>query len=651
MQRMSAESHLHRLNVAMTPKSGVAQRVRKQVFERIEAPKSLLALSAALSPSSTLRQRIWQSVSSTINSQVPETLWEKIREVLSPQSALHDHLRTRLLAALTPVQQQNPYGRMKWVAAAVVVAIVVQASPSLFIATQTVADSEVLLIPTRGHVTVSVGDLWQDVNEEIVLEPGTRVRTYDGEASILYHNDAVVRIDSETILVVHTTENGEEDIANVPEFSLVEGRIWLQGLRSPAAPGITVAVRNGSVTVNEASVSLQEQDVGVLVKVWDRNATLSYGDTQSTLTVGEQTQLHANTAPLIKKIPDSAFNESWAAQNLEKDAVHRRYISHLQHERRVAGAGILPTSSWYPVKRVAESMDVLFSISSESRVQKKLQQANARLNEASALITGGEDANAVLNDFRETLISLYTGTGGDLNERLLIQQSIEDTIADVAVSLPGEDSYVLKRTVLSLASNLPEGLITPEQVQTVLLVDSLASLDAVVKDGSADTVEAAWHELQPYLGLLNSSSAALDPQARKEAKLILTRLAREVENHKEIRSSINSEVFDDIVAYLPPRINPLDLILSDEEVVAVAQGILERIYTFKMPQSRENQLRLELKALATHNERGRLLRALYYALPDESNMSDIVRREITTLQWEKAAEQMLHKSAYTGATL
>ncbi|MDD3896290.1 MAG: DUF5667 domain-containing protein [Candidatus Peribacteraceae bacterium] len=652
---MSAESRLHRLQIAMAPKPGVKTRVRSRIFQQIEAPKSLLSLSSQLTPSSAARSRLWQRVSAALSCGTPETVWQKIRDLLSPQSGVQEHLRARLLNALSPVEYRNPYARLKWVAAVAVVAMIVHASPSLFLTTPTVADSKVLLIPTRGQVSISVGDLWQDVYEEIVVEPGMRVRTYDGEASILYHDDAVIRLGTETMFIVHSTRE-EGDRSDATQFSLIEGRVWLQGLIPPAVPGVTVAMRDGSVTVHEASVSIEEQqDAGFLVKVWDRSVALSYNQGESMLMMGEQTQLRASGAPLIKKIPDAQFNEPWALQNLQKDAVHRRYISHLQHERRIAAAGILPTSNWYSVKRVAESMDVLFSVSSESRVQKRLQQATVRLNEAAALLTEGADATSPLEDFRDTLLSLSSGTGGNLEEQALIQQSVAETISAVAASLPGEDSYVLKRAVLEVAADLPNGLITPEQAQTVLLVDSLASLDALVKGGDASTVEEAWLALQPYLGLLDDSSDVLDPQARKEAKLLLARLASEVDDTGDIRSSLNPEILSDIVAYLPARPSVVAPMLSEEQVAGVIQSILGRIYAFKMPRSRENQLHLELTALETHNERGRLLRSLYNALPEDSALRERTRKELMQLRWEKAAEQYVReqqrqRETATGAT-
>jgi len=68
--------------------------------------------------------------------------------------------------------------------------------------------------------------------------------------------------------------------------------------------------------------------------------------------------------------------------------------------------------------------------------------------------------------------------------------------------------------------------------------------------------------------------------------------------------------------------------------------MLERVYAFKMHQSRENQLRVELTAISGHTEEGRFLRALYNTLPDGSKMHDMVRREIVRLRWQKAGESM-----------
>jgi hypothetical protein len=622
-----------------------------------------MAFGDSLEPAPGAQDRIWTRIAARI-APVPsiETVWDRVREALMPPADLRAYLGQRILAnlALEPVAASpSPYSWVKWVASLAVVALIVQTSPALFLATPTIAESQVMLVPTRGEVALSVGELWQSVVNDLVVESGMRIRTYDGESSLIFRDDAVVRLQASSgIAVQDTSEHVESNDAFLPSLSLENGGVWVQGLLPSAVRGVTVAVRHGIVTVHEGSVSLQEAaDGSVTVKVWDRSVEVQQGTEHVLLSVGEQVTLRGDAALVVQKIPEVEFTQDWAAQNLAKDAVHRRSIAHMQQERRAAAAGILPTSSLYSVKRAAEAVDVFFSFDETSRVQKRLSQANTRLNEAAALLNEGEEAEAVLQDFRDTLIALAeTGTGGDLASQSLIRDSLAGTIAQVAASLPGDDSYVLKKTVLQVAANLPSGgVLAPDEAEAVLFADSLVSFSDVVEAGDADAIAQTWMDLQPYLALLDEEDDTLDPQARKEARLMLTRLALDVQQTGTGVATMDADVLEDIAAFLPVRPSQGVVALTDEEIDTTIRAMLERVYTYKMPRSRENQLRVELAALDQHADRGRILRAVFRSLPEDSRLRDLTRREVVELRWDQAAQQatVFHQAApmETGAVL
>jgi hypothetical protein len=615
------------------------------MFKRIE-PHWSLASSRALEPAAGVQERIWARIAARITPAYSvESLWDKVRDALTPPTNLREYMGQRLLAnlAMEPAPQPSPYVWVKWVASLAVVALVVQASPALFLATPTVAESQVVLVPTRGAVALSLGELWQSVSDDLTVEPGMRIRTYDGESSIIFRDDAVIRLNSDTGVAVHdTVEHTESADAFIPSFSLEDGGVWMQGLLPTAIRGMTLAVPGGSVTVHEGSVSVEvADDKAVTVKVWDRSADVLRGAERISLSVGEQVTLRGEGPVAIKQIPEAEFTEDWAAQNLAKDAVHRRSISHLQQERRASAAGILPTSSLYSVKRVAEAVDLFFSLDDESRVQKQLSQANTRLNEAAALLSEGEEAGEALQDFRDTLLALAeTGTGDDLASQLLIRESMATTIAEVAAALPGDESYVLKKTVLEVATDLPSGgVIDKDGVEAVLFADSLTSFSEVVGTGDSSQIAQTWVQLQPYLALLDDESQ-LDTRARKEARLMLARLALDVEQQTGTGvASIDPEVLQDISSFLPPRPAQTVAALTEEDINMIVVSILERVYTYKMPRSRENQLRLEIGAIQG-DDYGRILRALYRALPEDSRLREITRREVVELRWDQAAQQL-----------
>jgi hypothetical protein len=151
---------------------------------------------------------------------------------------------------------------------------------------------------------------------------------------------------------------------------------------------IVVAMPFGDVRMYESSVSIDLRTVAD-VAVWDRSALVDRGDDTMTIHAGDRVQLWSKNIPNVRRIPVREYLESWASQNLDRDAVHRREVAEFQRERRAVLAGILPTSPLYPVKRAAEAVDVFLTFSDAERTRKQLSYAEGRLNEAAALLREG----------------------------------------------------------------------------------------------------------------------------------------------------------------------------------------------------------------------------------------------------------------------
>ena len=636
---MNAESILQRLAVSMVPRNAARTRVRGHVFARIGAPQAMPRACAALAPSSAVRQRIWQRI---VHAMQPQgvTVLERVHAALTPPQGLQHYLHQQFKFRLVPQPSVSfAYVCTKWVASLVLVGVLVRLSPALLVTDTTIAESHAVVLPTRGAVSITLdGGNWQDLQFEKELQEGMRIRTHDGEASLLLRDEVVVRLAPDSLVVVHTVDR-EDTSERTASLSVIAGRVWVQGLLSPTAAGLTIAIPHGNVTVQEGSLSLETQEDGsTAVRVWDRRAVVTQNTEEMILVVGEQVTVRDGNVLLLKKIPDSWFTQDWAKENLAKDAVHRQYIAHLQHERRAAAAGILPTSRFYSVKRVAEEMDVLLTLSEGARLQKRLAQANARLNEAAALLAEGQQADEVLEEYKQALFALATaGSGSDIATQMLLQQSLQATIAQVTAALPGDEGYSIKRAVLEASADVPGMATGSGAVRVVLLADALSQLSSASSTGDAAALQQAWIHVQPYVAYLDDES--FDADIRKETSQQLQDFAKAVRKHRDAVAAIDPELIDDVAPYLPVHPEPVVVQLSAEDIAAIAQRILGRIYVYSMLQSQENQLQMELRALRQHNEAGRLLRALYHALSDESHLRDQVRRAIIDLRWQLAAER------------
>ncbi len=541
----------------------------------------------------------------------------------------------------------------KWGAAFVIVVLALRASPLLFLTPQTIANSSVILSPSPTGVELSSHGLWQPVTQELELREAAFLRTMNGEATIMLHDDGNVRLAPQTMITLEDVDDHLTAAPDTATVALASGKIWLQGLLPDQLRGFVVATPAGTVTVHGGSVSVEVTGTTAHVEVWDRHATVMQDDRTVSLVAGEYVDLVQSSVPVVHTLPSDAYKAPWVAQNLQRDAVHQREMAQLQQERRAAEAGILPTSPFYTVKRVAENFDVLLTLDPEAKVQKRLQQASTRLNEAAALIAQGDSGASVpLDEYKQTLIDVAAGSGNTVTQSLVRQQITENT-AQLSAALPDEQFYQLKKTVLEASARLPDDLVNQQDVSGTLLVDTLDVLQQAIQDNDTDQVNAALVTLKPYLSSLQSGSGdTLKPEVRKEAISLLSDVAEGLHNVQSGSgaTTLSPELVQQIAGYLPVTEETQPVVpaiqappMTDAELDAAVQGTLHRIFViYKMPQSRENALRVDMRSFAGSQDEGRYLRRLYHELPEgDSILRQLVRHAIQQLREQQIVQGSL----------
>ncbi len=365
--------------------------------------------------------------------------------------------------------------------------------------------------------------------------------------------------------------------------------------------GISVGTAQGRVLVHEGSVSI---DAGgqTDVRAWHRGISVIRHGQSMVLVAGEQVTLEKTRAPLITRIPADGYDNAWVTQNLTMDAVHQREIAQLQQERRAASAGILPDSGFYPAKRFAEAVDVLFTLDADSRARKIITHANTRLNEAAALLSRGSGSDLAaaqepLREYREAMLSVASGAiASPAVESLLEQEVVGEASADLAAALPDDSAYPLKQAVRETIASLPDSVEKPDTGGAELL-DELTLVKRQADDGEVQAAKTELEKLQPELAQNADGSSPFTPEA---------------------------------------------------ELTAVVTQIRNRVLEgYHSNQGRENQLRLELHRLDGNPEQGRILRKLSHLLQDE-HLSLLVRIEIERVGAERREAEPLGE-ACTGS--
>ncbi len=637
------EERLRQLASRLTPKAGAEDRVRRMIRARssLRSEELLGQVRDSITPAPGLATVLWSRILSSMDPIAHLSLWERFRGAVNPADDVRDLLWSRFSLRLKPSYAHAITSRpVKWVAAFAVLLVAVRVSPILFLAPATIAGSSVTLFSQEEGTEVLIGSLWQPLRGEITLNAPARLQTQKGQATIADHDDAVFRLAPGSR--VHLLDLSDRPEASTQEttIALEEGEVWVLGLVPKHVRAITVLTSQGRILLHEGSASIRQTKEGtVVVRVLDRSATISRHGQQLHLVAGEQTVLTKDGDLVATAMARGVFQDAWVAGNLTRDAAHQHEIAQLQQERRAASAGILPGTTLYPVKRLAESVDVLFALNDDDRARKLITQANTRLNEAAALLGTEDDAEAqnALQQYKDTMLQVASGSGGSPLVHSLLQKELVDAgSSTVSAALPGDSAYALKQAVDDTIASLPDSVTKPD-VEGETLLDELSAVKRQVAQGETANVREKLSEITVSIATMNASGSltAMSPDIRHEVAASAGQVAAAVngEVSAEITAlTLGAPAKEPVTPEHPARVIMLRP-LTPEQITAKAQEIRGRIFFYGSKKAQYDALEDQLSLISRSTERGRILRELSKVLP-RNGLAQRVVREIRTLQGE-----------------
>lgn len=591
-----------------------------------------LTPSTVAPPPSGAKERIWRTIEARIAAPVASlSTFDRLKHWLTPAAELQALVRARVLARLrldpldhaayAPVFARVPRV-LRWAAAFCITLLSFQGLLPVVLAPPTLAESQILLVPTRGQPTFLSNGFGEPIVREMALQRSAVLKTgKDSALTVIGYDDFVVRADRDTTLAVHDLADRPAAATYDHTLTLHSGRVWVLGLIPTTGRPVSIRTPQGVVLVRDGSVSIETgKDGAVTVRVWNRSAQVENDGLTVPLIAGERVDLQGGRVAFLKHIPPALYDESWAAGNLSSDGTHQREVAQLQWERHAAAAGILPTSSLYPVKRFAEEVNVLLTLSPDVRIQKRLDQANARLNEAAALLRAGEpDAKVALQEYHETMLSVAHGSGGSPLAKSLIEQQVTRASAELAAALPSDPVvYELKTAVLQTSASLPESPVTAEDVRGVVLLDTLTAFRQSIEQQGAGQDLA---DLREKFSAFTFDPTGLPSDVRKEAEASYALLAATL-GDRPVEEDQQQSVRGALVARM-----------TADQIRAYALSVRERVYVYDEARPRHNQLALELAAIADSPHRGSILRELRKAL-NQPALEHVVLREMEKLRSE-----------------
>lgn len=612
---------LRRLSEGTQPSEDLKNRIQKRILKRIR-PGYLLDTAHSVLPTADIQKHIKNTVNRRVSSPSAGAL-STLAQTLSLSPDRRAALRESIAARLKPVRTVLVHTSLKWATACAVFLLIVRfVLPLALLAPRTEAETSVQIVPDSGTVSMLVGGVWATVDKGQEIKGPVTIKTGDFGATLYLHDDAVLRLAEHTTVRVHDlTDRPQVSIG--PTVTLVSGDIWVLGLVPGVFTGISLETTKGTVELNEGSISLHQDSSHVSLSVYDRGAAFVVGTDNVYLAAGERLRIPGSEPLKSEKIPASVLTDTWAKTNLQLDSEYRQEVLKLQEARREKDAGILPTSYLYSMKRVAEEVDLLFTLDNDTKVQKRVDQAETRLNEAATLLKDGQTQEAAvpLLAYRQTLLDLATGSGGDNLVSYLINKQLADASASIATVTPDTKMYALKQAILDVSAEIPNTELKSQDVEGYVLVDKLMALSqSLSADKDVSKAISNYRDIQPYIANLMADTNDVPPLLKKEAQSLLVKtssLLADLSKDKQAGTDTGAIVMkQDIDQYLPvePAVQN-EVLVSEEQLDAQVRAMVDRVLLFRSPVSRSNQIKVELDALRSNPNEGTLLRRFFHALP------------------------------------
>jgi Domain of unknown function (DUF5667)/FecR protein len=630
---MKLETLLQATAQSLSPTRDQHRVVRERVMHAQKAEHWLLAVRRFLRIDSHKQSTVFSRVAESFRTQ---EIFDSLHDSLTPsahvKAAIYSRLEQRITQKASNWLQINSY---RWVAATMVATLIVGLSPKFMLAPQILADSDVRIEKTAGEVFYITNGAFAPLQTPVKLDAATTIRTENGEATISFKDDAVVRLAPFTEVRIHNLQSVDDrTLEPEPTFSLVRGQVWAQGLMPSSVRGMAFSVPAGIITVHEGSFSAEITPSVTLVSVWDRSVSILSGGKIERINSSSRIALYEDDMQ-IQDIDSEEYAMDWVKKNLSKDAVHRAYIAALQQERLRSIAGTLPTSTFYPVKRLAERVDVLLTFSDETRLKKQINQAETRLSEAVALLSDEqtkEQGEDTLREYTETVDSILAEDTDGLSE-LLVSQSLQDIQANTAALKPTDSIYAVKEVVLVKDSQL-HGNST--SVEAVVLADTLDTVTEALDTGDTALLLQNWEVVQTVLEAPQVSNEQTDVYNQA------LRIAQVATDSPEIVSSLSDDQIQLLTTALPteiattlpvvsPAVQPDVAHMSIEQVQAYAERVFDRVYTSDITRNRISALRAQLRAIENSPDEGSILRALNRLIPSNSELSQLLSNRLSVL--------------------
>lgn len=404
----------------------------------------------------------------------------------------------------------------------------------------------------------------------------------NGLAVIRYFDDSVSRLSPLTELKMQRLYQDQNIRAKTKvEVELTRGRVWSQVVnlveeqssfevyiksvktRSSGKASFDI---NHNDDLNKTSVAVFENKVEVIVPEKRK-------ENKKVVIEGYSVEVYEDESIKEKKAYMNDNDDLWIAVNKAEDKQYKKVVDKEKDEESKKDAGFLPTDALYSAKKINESTKLLVTTDKVSKNKIKVDIAVKRLDEASALLVGGNEDGATkqLEDFYKIIDEISAEIGGSDEIKEYIQYAFADKEKDLSTVLPDGKRYKAKEALRTAKLKLA---ITGEEKNQVSLksatekvVEAKELFGEEKQEHAQLTLLEAAKEIVDISSTGSGSDGGLKTVQQKEQTLSTVRVLKGlVEKDEEINVEVKM-IIDATEQALEKPLETVEYIDSDSAIV------------------------------------------------------------------------------------
>lgn len=441
-----------------------------------------------------------------------------------------------------------------------------------FAQAKTLPAPKAYIIETAGDAQIkSAGsNNWEIIAKDREIKPGDEIKTgSDGQISINFYNTSSSRIGPESQITIDQATIDKYNYAKTKVSLMVTlGRVWSRIINLAdreasfeTGSNSTVATVRGTTIDFERTKDEQDKinavESIVTVSLLANEGTSTQPNKNelrrilksinlvqgsgATIVAGEQKEI------VVQPIPVEEKNTTWFNKNQQNDRKFEEEMKNLKEAQNQEIAGILPDSSLYKIKKIAESARVALTFDPNEKQALEVSFLNRRLAEAQELINDGKAglAENVANEFAAKTQKFYQSAAksqisqdnlnnldGQIHNQINLQEQL------LANTTPDNPAYGIKSKLEQLNLEITNNEGDKKFLQYKNLETKLKESELLKNENKNNLSE---EQMKAYLEGLKTLGTQIDPELIERLKLLSETLKPTLESIPLQKLDVNTQ--------------------------------------------------------------------------------------------------------------